>query len=104
MALPDPVAETPLTNSDRHALSYEFWPATIRSRPLHDHVEAAVAGGFTSLAISPSTYYDALDAGMTSDDIRDYASSRGVPVEPAFNGLALLVAITVTRHLRGKPL
>ena len=60
-------------------MSYEFWPATIRSRSLQEHVEAAVAGRFTSLAISPSTYYDALDAGMSAKDVKSYAADRGVP-------------------------
>jgi len=75
-----PTPQTVETNQPKVPVSYEFWPATIRSRPLQEHVAAAVAGGFTSLAISPSTYYDALDTGMSAQDVRNYAADRGVPL------------------------
>jgi len=61
-------------------LDYVFWPAAVRTYGFRDHVAAAAAGGFTSLAIAPNTVRDALQSGLTFGDIRSIASDAGVPL------------------------
>jgi hypothetical protein len=41
------------------AMDFVFWPACVRLRPFREHVEAAVAGGFTSLVLSTDTIDEA---------------------------------------------
>ena len=57
-----------------------FWPACVRFRPFREHVEAAVAGGFTSMAIAAETYYEAIGSGLSAADIKAMAEDAGVPV------------------------
>lgn len=57
-----------------------FWSACVRLKPFREHVEAAAAGGFTSMSIAPDTYRDARKAGMRGSDIRNLAEDAGVPI------------------------
>lgn len=57
-----------------------FWPACVRLKPFREHVKAAVAGGFTSLAISADTVDEAIGAGLSLMDMRRIADDAGVPI------------------------
>lgn len=57
-----------------------FWPASARVHGFRGHVEAARAGGFTSLAIAPETYLDALESGLTPHDMVAMAMDAGAPL------------------------
>ena len=60
------------------ALDFAFWAAPVRKRPFADHLRAAAAGGFTSLAVAPTTYDDTLAQGTTARDMLAMASDHGV--------------------------
>jgi sugar phosphate isomerase/epimerase len=62
------------------SMEYTFWPAPVRLHPFEDHVKAAAAGGFTALAIAPTTYFDAVRRGLTGKDMKAMAEDRGVPL------------------------
>lgn len=57
-----------------------FWPASARVHGFRGHVEAARAGGFTSMAIAPETYLDALESGLTPSDMVSMAADAGAPL------------------------
>ena len=57
-----------------------FWPASARVHGFRGHVEAAKAGAFTSLAIAPETYLDALESGLTPRDMVSMAADAGAPL------------------------
>jgi sugar phosphate isomerase/epimerase len=59
-------------------LDYVFWPASVRRYSLREHLIAAKAGGFTSLAIAPETYRQALAAGHSAKDMQRMAGDNGV--------------------------
>ena len=59
-------------------LDFAFWAAPVRKRPFADHVRAAAAGGFTSLAVAPTTYDDTLAAGVSARDMLAMAADHGV--------------------------
>ena len=59
-------------------LDYVFWPAPVRLHPFETHVRAAAAGGFTSLAITATTYADARKRSMSNADIVGFAADHGV--------------------------
>ncbi len=61
-------------------LDLVFWPAPVRTHPFAAHVRAAVAGGFTSLAIAPTTFAQARAAGLSVSDIRAMTGDAGVPL------------------------
>jgi sugar phosphate isomerase/epimerase len=61
-------------------IDFVFWPASARVHGFRGHVEAARAGGFTSLAIAPETYQDALESGLTPDDMKAMAADAGAPL------------------------
>ena len=61
-------------------IDFVFWPAPIRHLRFRDHVDAAVAGGFSSVAISPITYLDEVSRGLSARDLCAYADDHGVPV------------------------
>jgi len=61
-------------------LDLVFWPAPVRLHAFEDHVRAASAGGFTSLAIASTTYADARARGLSTSDIRRMAEDGGVPL------------------------
>lgn len=63
-----------------NGLDYVFWPAPVRLHAFEDHVRAAAAGGFTSLAITATTYSDARRRGMSNSDIVAFAADHGVPL------------------------
>jgi len=62
------------------AVDFVFWPASARVHGFRGHIEAAKAGGFTSLAIAPETYREALDSGLTPKDMRQMADDAGAPL------------------------
>lgn len=55
-----------------------FWPAPVRKLPFASHVRAAAAGGFTSLAVAPTTYDDSLARGGSAKDMLRLAADSGV--------------------------
>ena len=57
-----------------------FWPASARMHGFRGHVQAAQAGGFTSLAIAAETYLDALESGLTPRDMVAMAADAGAPL------------------------
>ena len=59
-------------------LDLVFWPAAVRLRPFEDHVRAAAAGGFTSMAIAPTTFSRARASGLSVGDISAMADDHGV--------------------------
>ena len=59
-------------------IDFAFWPAPVRKLPFADHVKAAAAGGFTSLAIAPTTYDAALRSGLSAKDMLALAEDEGV--------------------------
>ncbi|MGQ7932543.1 sugar phosphate isomerase/epimerase family protein [Paraburkholderia sp. D1E] len=63
-----------------HIEDLVFWSACVRLKPFREHVEAAAAGGFTSMSIAPDTYRDARKAGMSGLEIRNLAEEAGVPI------------------------
>jgi len=61
-------------------LDLVFWAAPVRQHPFEAHVRAAAAGGFTSLAIAPTTFSQARASGLSVADIKAMAGDRGVKV------------------------
>lgn len=59
-------------------LDLVFWPAPVRLHPFQDHVRAAAAGGFTSLAIAPTTFSKARASGLSVADMKAMAEDHGV--------------------------
>ena len=59
-------------------LDLVFWPAPVRLRPFKDHVRAAAAGGFTSLAIAPTTFSQARAGGLSVADMKAIAGDHDV--------------------------
>lgn len=59
-------------------LDFVFWGAPIRHRPYEEHVRAAAAGGFTSLAIAAPTYAEARTRGLRPADLTALAADHGV--------------------------
>lgn len=60
------------------ALDFAFWAAPVRKLSFADHVRAAAAGGFTSLAVAPTTYDDTLASGLSAKDMLKLAADYGV--------------------------
>ncbi|WP_382309771.1 sugar phosphate isomerase/epimerase family protein [Herbiconiux sp. UC225_62] len=56
----------------------DFWSGSIRNRPFREQVDAAAAGGFSRMAVSPENYADTVASGMVAKDMRRYAADRGV--------------------------
>lgn len=56
-----------------------FWPACVSRHPFREQVQAAAAGGFTSMAIGGETYFE-LRASTSAAEIRRMAEDAGVPV------------------------
>lgn len=59
-------------------LDLVFWPAPVRQHPFEAHVRAAAAGGFTSLAIAPTTYTQARASGLSNAGMKRMAGDHGV--------------------------
>ncbi|MGO3719385.1 MAG: sugar phosphate isomerase/epimerase family protein [Mesonia hippocampi] len=57
-----------------------YWTASARKYGLRDQVKAAVAGGFTSMAITAETFKKAVIDGIKPNDIAKIASDAGVPI------------------------
>jgi len=61
-------------------LDLVFWPAPVRLHSFEEHVRAAAAGGFTSLAIAPTTYSQARARGLGIAEMKAMAEDYGVPL------------------------
>ena len=61
-------------------LDLVFWPAPVRLHPFEAHVRAAAAGGFTSLAIAPTTYSQGRAQGLSIAEMKAMADDHGVPL------------------------
>jgi len=68
------------TASRPQALDLVFWPGSVRNLRFEDHVKAAAAGGFTSLAIAPDFVKEAGRRGKTMRDLVLIAEDAGVPI------------------------
>ena len=60
------------------AIDYVFWPAPVRRYSFREHLDAAAAGGFSSLAVAPEAYRQALSAGLSPKDMISMANDKGV--------------------------
>jgi sugar phosphate isomerase/epimerase len=59
-------------------IDYVFWPAPVRRYSFPEHLKAAQAGGFTSLAVAPEAYRQAMSSGLSAKDMVTMASDNGV--------------------------
>ena len=59
-------------------IDYVFWPAPVRRYSFREHLTAAEAGGFTSLAVAPEAYRQAISSGLSAKDMVAMASDKGV--------------------------
>jgi sugar phosphate isomerase/epimerase len=59
-------------------IDYVFWPASVRRYSFREHLEAAQSGGFTSLAVAPETYRQALSFGLSPSDMVAMAHDKGI--------------------------
>jgi sugar phosphate isomerase/epimerase len=59
-------------------IDYVFWPAPVRRYSFREHLDAAAAGGFTSLAVAPEAYRQAISSGISAKDMLAMASDEGV--------------------------
>ena len=59
-------------------IDYVFWPASVCRYSFRENVEAAAAGGFTSLAVAPETYRRAISSGSSVAELRRMADDNGV--------------------------
>jgi sugar phosphate isomerase/epimerase len=62
------------------SMDFVFWPACVRLRPFREHVEAAVAGGFSSLVVSTDTIDEAAQSGLSLPEMKRIAEDAGVPI------------------------
>src|ERR1700732_4230623 len=62
------------------AVNLVFWPACVRLPPFREHVEAAVAGGFSSLVVSTDTVDEAIQSGLSLTEMKRIAEDAGVPI------------------------
>lgn len=67
-----------------------FWPVGLGDRSFTDHLEIARAGGFDSLALTPSRAKGLMTGGMSAADISDQAAHYGLALGPA-DGIATWV-------------
>jgi sugar phosphate isomerase/epimerase len=59
-------------------IDYVFWPAPVRRYSFREHLEAAQAGGFTSLAVAPEAYRQGRASGLSTRDMVTMANDWGV--------------------------
>jgi hypothetical protein len=59
-------------------IDYVFWPAPVRRYSFREHLKTAAAGGFTSLAVAPEAYRQAISSGLSAKDMVTMASDKGV--------------------------
>lgn len=59
-------------------IDYVFWPAPVRRYSFREHLDAAQAGGFTSLAVSPEAYRQGISSGLSARDMVTMANDKGV--------------------------
>jgi hypothetical protein len=59
-------------------IDYVFWPAPVHRYSFREHLKAAEAGGFTSLAVAPEAYRQAISSGLSAKDMVTMASDKGV--------------------------
>jgi sugar phosphate isomerase/epimerase len=61
-------------------LDLVFWPGPVRTKPFVEHVRAAQAGGFTSMAVGADTYRAAIGSGLSPQAVIGMAENAGVPI------------------------
>jgi len=66
--------------SQRPDVEHVFWHGSIGGDRWADHVRAAQAGGFSSLAIDPRTFLNARELGQSVRDVAGLAHSAGLAV------------------------
>ncbi len=66
--------------TDEPTLDLVFWPGPVRTKPFVEHVRAAKAGRFTSLAVGADTYRAAIASGLSPRAIIGMAEEAGVPI------------------------
>ncbi len=59
------------------AIDFAFWAAPVRKRPFSDHVKAAT-GGFTSLAVAPTTYDHMIESGSSAQAMLALTADHGI--------------------------
>lgn len=64
----------------RPDVEHVFWHGSIGGDRWADHVRAAEAGGFISLAIDPRTFLNARDLGQSAKDILGLAHGSGLEI------------------------
>ncbi|WDD92710.1 sugar phosphate isomerase/epimerase [Burkholderia sp. FERM BP-3421] len=61
-------------------IDFIYWPASTRNGGIREHIAAASAGGFTSMAIAADTYFDARAAGLSVRDMKALAGDAGIEI------------------------
>ncbi|MBE7209715.1 MAG: sugar phosphate isomerase/epimerase [Gluconacetobacter diazotrophicus] len=61
-----------------HDLEFTLWPASVRLHPFEAQVRAAAAGGFTALAVAPTTYLETVARGVSARDMLRMAGDAGI--------------------------
>ena len=81
-------------------LDLVFWPVGLGSLSFSDHLEIAGAGGFTSLAVTPTRAKRPMQQGRTAQDLLEQAQEKGLKLNP-LDGIATWV--TDWRGTKGDP-
>lgn len=81
-------------------LDLVFWPVGLGHLSFSDHLEIAQAGGFTSLAVTPTRAKRLMRQGQPAQDILEQAQARGLRLNP-IDGIATWV--TDWRGTKGDP-
>ena len=84
-------------------LDYVFWGAPLIGRPFEEHICAASAGSFTSLAIASSTVHEARRRGISLNEMRRQAADAGVPFRH-YDSLATWAPMQLTFEQLGEDL
>ena len=86
-----------MTDAPHAPLDLVLWSASVRTHPFRDRLAAAVAGGFTSLAVTPHEVRAALADGLDAADLRGLAADAGV----ALSHLDTVTGWAPVRYPRG---
>lgn len=57
-----------------------YWTAPTLLHPFREQIQAAVAGGFTSIALPPEMVSQTVDSGTSVRDMKQMARDAGVPI------------------------
>lgn len=83
------------------ALDFVFWGAPLAGRPFEEHIHAAVAGGFSSLAVASSTVHEAQRRGISLAQMRRQAHDAGVPFRH-YDSLATWAPMQLSKEQLGE--